>query len=233
MLLALRDVSTFYGQFEALQSVSFEVAAGEMVGIIGANGAGKTTMLRTICGLERNRKGSILFDGEDVTGLDTAARAARGLVYCPENRKLFANMTVRENLELGAYLRPQETARHLARVLELFPVLAERMHGLAKSLSGGQQQMLAIGRALMSNPRLLLFDEPSTGLAPLIAEQMMAAIAALNNDKTTVLLVEQNVYLALEFVHRAYVLENGRTIRSGSAEELRNDEEIKQSYLGG
>ena len=229
----LRNVSTFYRQFEALRSVSLEVAAGEMVGIIGANGAGKTTMLRTICGLERNLKGSIVFDGEDITGLDTVARAARGLVYCPENRKLFANMTVRENLELGAYLRPQETARHLARVLELFPALAERMHALARSLSGGQQQILAIGRALMSSPRLLLFDEPSTGLAPLIAEQLMEAIAALNKDKMTVLLVEQNVYLALEFVHRGYVLENGRTIRSGSAEELRNDGEIKRSYLGG
>jgi branched-chain amino acid transport system ATP-binding protein len=232
-LLTLRDVSTFYRQFEALRSVSLEVAPGEMVGIIGANGAGKTTMLRTICGLERNRKGAIVFDGEDISRLDTVARTTRGLVYCPESRKLFPDMTVRENLEMGAYLRPQEMARNLARVLDLFPILAERQRVLAKSLSGGQQQMLAIGRALMSNPRLLLFDEPSTGLAPLVAEQLMQVIATLNKESMTVLLVEQNVNLALEFVHRGYVLENGRTIRSGSAQELRNDEEIKRSYLGG
>lgn len=232
-MLALKDVSTYYRQFEALRSVSLEVEQGEMVGIIGANGAGKTTMLRTICGLERNRTGAIIFDREDVSRLDTVARAARGLIYCPENRKLFAHMTVRENLEMGAYLRPQKMADNLARVYDLFPSLAERQHVMARSLSGGQQQMLAIGRSLMSNPRLLLFDEPSTGLAPLIAEQLMSVITTLNKESMTVLLVEQNVSLALEFVNRGYVLENGRTVRSGSAQELRNDEEIKRSYLGG
>lgn len=231
-MLSLDDVSTFYGRFEALRGVVLTVGAGEMVGMIGANGAGKTTMLRTICGLERNRKGRIVFDGEDISALSPQSRVRRGVVYCPEDRKLFGDMTVLENLEMGAYARSGEFRDNLAWIFDMFPVLAQKRFDRAGSLSGGQQQMLAIGRALMSRPRLLLFDEPSTGLAPLVAEQLMDVIQRLNRSGMTVLLVEQNVHLALEFVHRGYVLENGRIILEGSADDLRRNDEVRRSYLG-
>lgn len=232
-MLSLEAVSTFYGNFEALRAVSLEVRKGEMVSIIGANGAGKTTMMRTICGLERHRKGRILFDRRDIGALATVERVKRGIVYCPESRKLFPEMTVLENLEMGAYTRSRSFKRNLARVLDIFPVLAEKRNVTARSLSGGQQQMLAVGRALMAEPSLLLLDEPSTGLAPLVAEQLMDVVRSLNAEGMTVLLVEQNVHLALEFANRGYVLENGRIIREGPAEVLREDEEVKRSYLGG
>jgi branched-chain amino acid transport system ATP-binding protein len=232
-LLQLEKVSTFYGNFEAVRGVSLRVARGELVGIIGANGAGKTTVLRTICGLARPGAGSILLDGEEISGVSAEARVARGLVYCPEDRKLFRQMTVLENLEMGAYTRPEGFRENLARVLTLFPVLAERRSVPAASLSGGQQQMLAIGRTLMSSPRLVLFDEPSTGLAPLVAEQLMEVIQRLNRDGMTVVLVEQNVNLALDIVGRSYVLENGRIVLEGEAGALRADPTIKRSYLGG
>ena len=231
-MLVLNNVSTFYGNFEALRGIGLSVHQGEMVGIIGANGAGKTTLMRTICGMERNLRGTILFDGEEISALSPRARVLRGVVYCPEDRKLFSDMTVHENLEMGAYVRPGDFSRNLARVLDIFPILAEKRTVLAGSLSGGQQQMLAIGRSLMSSPRLLLLDEPSTGLAPLIAEQLMGAIQALNRDGMTVLLVEQNVHLALEFVHRGHVLENGRISLEGSAQELIGNDEVRRSYLG-
>lgn len=231
-MLALEQVSTFYGNFEALRGVSLTVENGEMVGIIGANGAGKSTLMRTICGLNRHKRGSLIFEGEDIARLGPVERVRRGIVYCPENRRLFGDMTVLENLEMGAYVVPGKTQDNLARVLDLFPALKERRRILARSLSGGQQQMLAVGRALMSDPRLFLCDEPSTGLAPLIAEQLMEVIEELNKQGMTVLLVEQNVHLALEFVDRCYILENGSIISSGTAQDLRDDDEIQRSYLG-
>lgn len=231
-MLTLTDVSTYYGNFEALRSVSISVAQGEMVGVIGANGAGKTTLMRTVCGLERNRRGSITLDGEEISTLSPRARVQRGIVYCPEDRKLFADMTVLENLEMGAHVRPKEFRRNLARILDIFPILAEKRAVLAGSLSGGQQQMLAIGRSLMSSPALVMFDEPSTGLAPLVAEQLMKVIVDLNKEGMTVLLVEQNVHLALGFVARAYALENGRIVLHGSAAELAGNDEVRRSYLG-
>lgn len=231
-MLALEQISTFYGNFEALRGVSLHVAKGEMVGIIGANGAGKSTLMRTICGLNRHRHGTMTFEGEDIARLDPIERVRRGIVYCPENRRLFPDMSVVENLEMGAYIRPGEMKENLTRVLDLFPALTERRRTPARALSGGQQQMLAVGRALMSGPRLLLCDEPSTGLAPLIAEQLMEVIEDLNKQGMTVLLVEQNVHLALEFVDRCYILENGRIVSSGTAQDLREDDEIQRSYLG-
>jgi branched-chain amino acid transport system ATP-binding protein len=231
-LLTLSDVSTFYGKFEALRGVELTVAKGEMVGIIGANGAGKTTLLRTICGLERNRRGSVVLEGEDISLLSPRARVVRGVVYCPEDRKLFSDMTVLENLEMGAHVKPHEFKRNLERILEVFPILAEKRSAAAGSLSGGQQQMLAISRSLMSNPKLVMFDEPSTGLAPLIAEQLMSVIQGLNREGMTVLLVEQNVHLALGFVSRAYALENGQIVLQGSAKELIGNDEVRRSYLG-
>jgi branched-chain amino acid transport system ATP-binding protein len=232
-LLRLEELSTFYGNFEAVRAVSLRVDRGELVGIIGANGAGKSTVLRTICGLVRRGSGAIFLDGEDISALSTEARVARGLVYCPEDRKLFRDMTVLENLEMGAYARPEGFRSNLARVFALFPVLAERRHVAAGALSGGQQQMLAIGRTLMSGPRLVLFDEPSTGLAPIIAEQLMDVIGQLNRNGMTAILVEQNVNLALDIVGRSYVLENGRVVLEGASGALRADERVKQSYLGG
>lgn len=232
-MLRLENVSTFYGNFEAVRSVSLRVNRGELVGIIGANGAGKTTVLRTICGLVRRGAGSIFLDEEEISDLSTEAQVARGLVYCPEDRKLFRDMTVLENLEMGAYSRPEGLRDNLARAFALFPVLAERRNVRAGALSGGQQQMLAIARTLMSGPRLVLFDEPSTGLAPIVAEQLMEVIGRLNRDGMTAILVEQNVNLALDFVSRSYVLENGRIVLEGPAEALRADERVKHSYLGG
>lgn len=232
-MLRLDNLSTYYGKFEAVKSVSLEVRTGQLVGIIGANGAGKTTLMRTVCGLERQKKGRVLFQDEDVSSLSPVERVKQGIVYCPEGRKLFPFMTVRENLEMGAYTCPDDLEDNLDRVLTLFPVLGERGSELAGSLSGGQQQMLAIGRTLMSTPRLVLFDEPSTGLAPLIAEQLMEVIKGLNEEGMTVLLVEQNVHLALEVAQWGFILENGRIVLSGPAEELKDNQEVKESYLGG
>lgn len=231
-MLRLTDVSTYYGNFEALREVGLTVSEGEMVAIIGANGAGKTTLMRTVCGLERNRRGSVILRGEDVSALSPRARVVRGVSYCPEDRKLFPGMTVLENLEMGAHVRPREFRRNLERILQIFPILAQKRNSAAGSLSGGQQQMVAIGRSLMSSPRLIMFDEPSTGLAPIVAEQLMEVIRGLNREGMTVLLVEQNVHLALDFVGRAYALENGRIVLHGSAAELRDNDEIRRSYLG-
>lgn len=231
-MLTLTEVSTYYGNFEALREVDLTVSKGEMVGIIGANGAGKTTLMRTVCGLERNRRGRVLLDDEDVSTLSPRARVLRGLSYCPEDRKLFPGMTVLENLEMGAHVRPKGFRRNLDRIFGIFPILAEKRNDAAGSLSGGQQQMVAIGRSLMSSPRLIMFDEPSTGLAPIVAEQLMGVIQGLNREGMTVLLVEQNVHLALDFVSRAYALENGRIVLHGSAGELKGNDEIRRSYLG-
>ncbi len=232
-MLSLEGVTSFYGKFAAIQDISLDVRSGELVAIIGANGAGKTTLLRTICGLHKAKQGRILFDGREITHMAAVERVRTGILYCPEGRKLFPEMTVVENLEMGAYTCPQEQDRNLAEVFSLFPGLKERTAQLAGSLSGGEQQMLAIGRTLMGSPRLLLFDEPSTGLAPIIAYELMQVIKRLNDAGKTILLVEQNVHYALEIAQRGYIIENGRIVLGSGAEDLRANEEVKRSYLGG
>ena len=232
-MLSIQDFSIYYGKFEAIKGVSFAMDEKELVSVIGANGAGKTTLIRAICGLKRPSRGKIFFDDADITGLNTIQRVKRGIVCCPEGRKLFPEMSVLENLEMGSYLCGDMFQQNLDKVFSLFPVLRSRRRQTAGSLSGGEQQMLAIGRTLMSNPTLALFDEPSTGLAPLIARDLMGVIKQLNDEGKTVLLVEQNVHLALKISDRGFVIENGRIVLDGTAEDLVKNEEVKVAYLGG
>jgi branched-chain amino acid transport system ATP-binding protein len=232
-LLTLENLSTFYGKFEAIKGISLAVENRELVAIIGANGAGKTTLLRTICGLNKPKKGKILLDSQDVTHMSTIERVKRGIIYCPEGRKLFPEMTVLENLEMGAYTCSQTFSGNIKKIFSLFPVLESRKSQAAVSLSGGEQQMLAIGRTLMSDPELVLFDEPSTGLAPLIAEELITVIKKLNDEGKTILLVEQNVNLALNISQRGYVIENGKIVLEDNAAALMENEEVRISYLGG
>ena len=236
MLLELADVHVRYGAIRALEGVSLHVAEGELVALIGSNGAGKSTTLRTISGLLRSNQGTITFDGVDITTASSDRIVARGISHCPEGRRVFGSLTVAENLRLGAVSRPRSDAtaiaEDLATVLALFPVLAERLAQPAGTLSGGEQQMLAIGRALMSRPRLLLLDEPSLGLAPLMVERIFETIAELKRQGRTILLVEQNVHRAFEVADRAYVLESGRITLDGPADELRRDPKVEHSYLG-
>jgi len=233
-LLRLESVKAGYGDLTAVRDVSLEVRAGEIVALIGSNGAGKTTTLRAICGLLPPRAGRIEVDGVSVGGLTTTAIVARGLAHVPEGRQLFPTMTVLENLELGA--RTPEASRRraetLERVLALFPRLAERRSQMAGTLSGGEQQMTAIGRALMARPRLLMLDEPSLGLAPVVVSSIFENLRAINHDGVTILLVEQNVLRALRLAHRAYVLENGAIVLHGPSERLLADETIRRAYLG-
>lgn len=233
-MLKLTDVKTGYGSCEVLHGVSLEVQAGEIVTLIGANGAGKSTLLNTICSIVRIRSGKIELDGKDITRMPTNAIVKAGVAQSPEGRKLFAELTVRENLDMGAYLRRDRDglAADLKKVYGLFPILEERQHQAAGSLSGGEQQMCAIGRALMARPKLLLLDEPSLGLAPLICQQIFGVIRDLNRDGTTILLVEQNAHAALRLAHRAYVMETGAITLSGKAADLLNDEKVKSAYLG-
>ena len=234
MMLQLADVQTYYGNIAALKGVSLEVRAGEIVALIGANGAGKSTTLRTISGLVQPRSGTITFDGARIDGLPAHAIAARGIAQAPEGRRLFNRMSVRDNLELGAYGRDDQAAivSDVERVFDLFPRLRERVTQLAGTLSGGEQQMLAIGRAMMARPRLLLLDEPSMGLAPLLVETIFARLEEINRQGVTILLVEQNARLALEVATRGYVLETGRVILADQAERLRTDESVQRAYLG-
>ena len=236
MLLELAAVEVRYGAIRALQGVSLGVDEGELVALIGSNGAGKSTTLRTISGLLRPTHGTITFDGADITNASSERIVARGISHCPEGRRIFGGLTVAENLRLGAVSRPRSAAagiaEDLATVLELFPVLKERLDQAGGTLSGGEQQMLAIGRALMSRPRLLLLDEPSLGLAPLMVERIFATIAELKRAGRTILLVEQNVHQAFEVADRAYVLETGRVTLEGPADALRQDPKVEQSYLG-
>jgi branched-chain amino acid transport system ATP-binding protein len=233
-LLALEDVSAAYGAVQALKGVSIEVRAGEIVTLIGANGAGKSTLLMTICGDPRARAGRILFDGADITNRPTHAIMQGGIAQSPEGRRVFPRMSVMENLIMGAEIAGHDPARDLERVFALFPRLKERAAQRGGTLSGGEQQMLAIGRALMARPRLLLLDEPSLGLAPLIARQIFAAIRDLNaREGLTVLLVEQNANQALRLAHRGYVLVTGRITLEGAGRELLSRPEIRAAYLGG
>ena len=235
MLLELADVEVRYGAIRALQGVSLGVAEGELVALIGSNGAGKSTTLRTISGLLRSTAGTITFDGVDITSASSDRIVARGISHCPEGRRIFGGLTVAENLRLGAVSRSRSHAAiadDLAMVLDLFPLLKERLEQAGGTLSGGEQQMLAIGRALMSRPRLLLLDEPSLGLAPLMVERIFTTIAELKRQGRTILLVEQNVHRAFEVADRAYVIETGRITLEGPADVLRRDPMVEQSYLG-
>jgi branched-chain amino acid transport system ATP-binding protein len=235
-MLELTDVHVRYGSIRALQGVSLQVNQGELVALIGSNGAGKSTTLRTISGLLRASEGRITFEGEDITSAPSDRIVARGISHCPEGRRVFGGLTVGENLRLGAVSRGRSqagaVAEDLEMVLTLFPLLRERLGQAGGTLSGGEQQMLAIGRALMSRPRLLLLDEPSLGLAPLMVERIFETIAELKRQGRTILLVEQNVHHAFEVADRAYVLETGRITLDGPADVLRTDRKVEQSYLG-
>ena len=235
MLLSVERLHVSYGAIKAVQDLSLEVAEGEIVALLGANGAGKTTTLRTISGLIRPRSGRIVYAGRPITGWPAHRIVAAGLVHVPEGRRVFAPLTVRENLEMGAYgQRDPATVRQLMKqVFAKFPRLEERQHQLAGTLSGGEQQMLAIGRALMARPRLLLMDEPSLGLAPLLVREIFATIKEINQrDGVTILLVEQNAHQALQIADRGYVLESGRVVLSGPAAALSDDPRVREAYLG-
>lgn len=237
MLLEVANLEVHYGQIQALRGISLTADAGEIVTVIGANGAGKTTALSTISGLLRRSAGTITFDGRPIHSLPTHQRVELGIAHVPEGRHVFAAMSVAENLEIGAFLHArrgsEQTKQDLESVLELFPVLEKRSAQMAGTLSGGEQQMLAIGRALMSRPRLLLIDEPSLGLAPLVVKQIFSAFSEICKRGVAFVLVEQNAHQALQIADRAYVLETGEITRSGSAHSLMGDEAIKHAYLGG
>ena len=234
-MLEIKDIHVYYGAIHAIKGVSLTVRQGEIVTLIGSNGAGKSTTLRTISGLLKPKEGDILFEGESIAGRPAQAIVKAGVSQVPEGRRIFANMTVMENLELGAYSRTDADGiqADMDMVFERFPRLLERKEQAAGTLSGGEQQMLAMGRALMSRPRLLLMDEPSMGLAPLLIREIFNIIVDINKTGTTVLLVEQNANMALSIAHRAYVLETGRIALSGDAKQLAASEEVRKAYLGG
>ena len=234
-MLKVNNIDVFYGAIHALHDVSIEVNQGEIVTLIGANGAGKSTTLRTISGLLTPKKGEVTFEGQNIAGLAPHKIVSLGLSQVPEGRRVFANMSVLANLELGAYLRNDKAGieQDMQDVFKKFPRLLERKEQLSGTLSGGEQQMLAMGRALMSRPKLLLLDEPSMGLAPLLVKEIFNIIQEINQSGTTVLLVEQNAHMALSIAHRAYVLETGKIALAGSAKELANSEEVRKAYLGG
>jgi branched-chain amino acid transport system ATP-binding protein len=234
-MLVLEDINVYYGAIHALKGISFRVDQGEIVTLIGSNGAGKSTSLKTISGLLRPKSGKMTFNGENLAVVAPQTIVAKGISQVPEGRHVFANMTVIENLEMGAYLRKDKAGikQDLERVYRLFPRLKERSSQLSGTLSGGEQQMLAMGRALMSKPQLLLLDEPSMGLAPILVKQIFSIIKEINEGGTTILLVEQNAHMALSIANRAYVLETGKIVLSGDAKELAASEEIRKAYLGG
>jgi branched-chain amino acid transport system ATP-binding protein len=234
VLLDVRDLNVYYGAIHALQGISFTVSQGEIVTLIGANGAGKSTTLCTISGLLRPRRGSIRFQGRDITMMPAEQIVRLGVIQVPEGRKIFAPLTVKENLEMGAYTRedPAEIQQSLERVFASFPRLKERIHQLGGTLSGGEQQMLATGRGLMSRPTLLLLDEPSMGLSPIMVEEIFKIVQEINAKGTSILLVEQNAHMALSIANRAYVLETGRIVLEGSAQEVRDNPQVRAAYLG-
>lgn len=234
-MLKVKDIDVYYGAIHALKSLSIEVEQGSIVTLIGANGAGKTTTLRTISGLLRPKNGSILYKDKDITKIPPEKIVSLGISQVPEGRRVFSTMTVMENLEMGAYLRKDKKGiqEDLENVFTRFPRLKERRKQLAGTLSGGEQQMLAIGRALMSRPELLLMDEPSMGLAPLLVKEIFEIIKDINEKGTTILLVEQNAHMALSIAHKAYVIETGQIVLEGNARDLMNSEQVKKAYLGG
>ncbi len=233
-ILSVENINVYYGAIHAIKDVSFDVAEGEVVALIGPNGAGKSTTLKTLSGLLRSTTGSIEFMGENIMHTLPDKLVAKGLAHVPEGRRVFQQMTVEENLEMGAYTRPNsEIAPGLERVYAHFPRLKERRRQVSGTLSGGEQQMLAVGRALMSSPKLLMLDEPSMGLAPILIEQIFEIVKELHAAGTTILLVEQNAQMALSIASRAYVMETGRVTLSGTGDELLHDDEVRKAYLGG
>ncbi len=234
-MLEVKGLNVYYGAIHAIKDVSFEVQEGEIITLIGANGAGKTTTLHAISGLLKPKSGSIHFCGQDITHMDAYKIPKLGLAQVPEGRRVFANMTVMENLEMGAYIRnsKENLNDEYERIFERLPRLKERRKQPAGTLSGGEQQMLAIGRALMSKPKMLLLDEPSMGLSPILVQEIFSIIRDVNQSGVTVLLVEQNAKMALNIANRAYVLETGQVVMSGDAKELANDEQVRKAYLGG
>jgi branched-chain amino acid transport system ATP-binding protein len=232
-MLKVDAVHTYYGQIHALQGITLEVKQGEVVTLIGANGAGKTTTLKTISGLLHPRQGAVWFEGENISHVSAHKLVEKGIGHAPEGRRIFSRLTVLENLQMGAFSRPKaDISPDIERVFTLFPRLRERSGQLGGTLSGGEQQMLAIGRALMSEPRMLLLDEPSLGLAPILIAQVFETIKEINAQGTTVLLVEQNALQALSIAHRGYVLQTGNVVLSGTGEELRQNETVRKAYLG-
>ncbi|MDN4494064.1 ABC transporter ATP-binding protein [Ureibacillus aquaedulcis] len=234
-MLKVDNIDVFYGNIHALKDVSLEVNEGEIVTLIGANGAGKSTLLKTLSGLLKPKKGVVLYQSQQIGGKPAQAIVKNGISHVPEGRRVFSTMSVEENLELGAYLRNDREGikKDMANVYELFPILGERRKQPSGTLSGGEQQMLAMGRALMAKPKLLLLDEPSMGLAPLIVKKIFEIIKMVNEQGTTVLLVEQNANMALSIANRAYVIETGKIVLSGTAKELQESEQVKAAYLGG
>ena len=231
-LLQIENLKVRYGGIEAVRGISFDVKAGETVTLIGANGAGKSSTLRTISGLVKPSEGKIIFAGEDITGKDPTQIVSKGLMMVPEGRRIFPNLTVLENLKIGAYLRKDELDEDIEKVYKYFPRLKERSWQEGGTLSGGEQQMLAVGRALMGRPKLLMMDEPSLGLAPIVVQEIFKIIRQISEAGTTVLLIEQNANMALHVADRAYVIENGKIATEGTGEELLKDEKVRAAYLG-
>ena len=231
-ILEIRDLRVSFGGIRAVDGISFDVEEGKIVTLIGANGAGKSTILRSIAGITKPQSGKIVFSGSDITGQSPDRIVSQGVTIVPEGRRVFSNLTVLENLRIGAYLRRDSIADDIAYVYSLFPRLKERSWQLAGTLSGGEQQMLAVGRALMSRPRLIMMDEPSLGLAPLIVKNIFEIIKTINSHGITVLLIEQNANMALKIAHTGYVIETGHIIMSGTGAELLADERVKEAYLG-
>lgn len=233
-MLEIRDLEVYYGMIQAIKGVSFQVNQGEVIALIGANGAGKTTILHTITGLLSPKKGSVIYEGTDITKIPAHKIVSLGMAHVPEGRRVFADLSVYENLKMGAYTRKDkaEIEETLEKVYERFPRLKERKNQMAGTLSGGEQQMLAMGRALMSKPKIILMDEPSMGLSPILVNEIFDIIQEVSKSGTTVLLVEQNAKKALSIADRAYVLETGRIVLDGKAEDLLNDDSIKKAYLG-
>lgn len=235
MMLKVTDLEVSYGAIKALRGISFEVNEGEIITLIGSNGAGKTTTLHSISNIIKKAGGTVFFEDEDISSMPPDAIVRRGLIQVPEGRRIFANLSVRDNLEMGAFTRKDKAGikEDFEVVYEMFPRLKERVRQIAGTLSGGEQQMLAMGRALMSKPKLLLLDEPSMGLAPILVDEIFSIIQRINKAGTTVLLVEQNAYKALSIADRAYILETGLVTKSGNADELARDNAVKAAYLGG
>ena len=233
-MLKLENIHVNYGQFEVLRGISLEIKQGEIVALLGGNGAGKTTTINTIMNLNPLREGDILFKGESIRDLPTHERVQKGIVVCPEGRKLFPHMSVYDNLLVGAYSphARQKREENIDRCFQLFPKLYERRNQLARTMSGGEQQMCAIGRALMANPEILMLDEPSLGLAPVIVQKIFETLVEINKDGMTILLVEQNVMSSLEIASRGYIIETGENVISGSADELIHSEDVRKAYLG-
>ena len=235
MMLEVKDLVVSYGAIKALKGISFEVNQGEIITLIGSNGAGKTTTLHSLSNLIRKVSGSIIFEGTDITNLSADKIVEMGLIQVPEGRRVFANMSVKENLEMGAYLRKDKTQikKDMEECYQLFPRLKERLSQMAGTLSGGEQQMLAMARALMSKPKLLLLDEPSMGLAPILVDEIFDIIKKISSTGTTILLVEQNAFKALSIANRAYILETGSIAKTGNASDLAKDDSVIKAYLGG